>query len=92
MRGALVLQVAEGPGEVEAAVDAAVRDKASCLANPVEFFVIRGLVVFGEGDGLSLSGQDAPGVAGVGHDQLVSEHHGTHGRATRLGSRPGLFF
>lgn len=92
MGGALVLQVTEGPGEVEAAVDAAVSDKASCLANPIELFFVGGLMVFGEGNLVSLSRQDAPGVASVGHDQMVSEHQGADRRAPRLGPRPGLYF
>ena len=74
--------VSERPAEIEASVDASVgRDATSGLLDALHFWLVLGLVVGRHLDGLAVAADDATGVAGVGHEQLVAADEGNDGRA-----------
>ena len=80
----LVVEVAEGTGEVQPAVDAAHCDGASCLPDAVLLNFILGLVVLGKIDGLARAAEHAARVSSIGHDVPVRSHEDDVGSAASV--------
>jgi hypothetical protein len=84
----LVLEVSDGSGEVQVAVDSAVDDEASSVGDSGALDLVVGLVVLRESGDLAVLVQQRPRVSSVGdvHGVVLDEHDvgGASGAVLRL--------
>lgn len=79
----LMSNIANGPRQVEIAVNAAFEvDCATCAIDPIPLFLQCRLVVCGHGESASSLTQDASRIAGIGADESIINHEEDVGCAT----------
>jgi hypothetical protein len=87
---AFIVEVPESARKVQGAVDAVVRNEASCLLDAGVLSGQVGLVIKGKGNGFASAAQHSSGVPDIGHVETIFGHEQHHRRRANLAANPVL--